>query len=145
MLDNYYHESNRMMRSKGKSLHGRGNHFDFWQVHRSQKETENRQQMDEIDACNARIRQLEKQLSMKQENIMLIQANLQSYESKIQRMEQESSNQQSQAELNQRQIHRLNEEIDQLKLNNTGLRLENEYDIVTSIYNQFVASKTDSN
>lgn len=64
---------------------------------------------------------------MKQENLVLMQANIQSYESKIQRIEQESSKQQSQAELNQRQNQRLNEEIDQLKLNNTALRLENEY------------------
>lgn len=96
------------------------------QVHRSQKETENRHQLDEMDAANARVKQLEKQLSIKQENLMLMQANLQAYESKMQRLEQESSKQQSQAEMNQRQNHRLSEEIDQIKLNNTALRIENE-------------------
>ena len=110
-------------------------------MHRSQKETENRHQLDEIDAANARVKQLEKQLSIKQENLMLMQANLQAYESKMQRLEQESSKQQSQAEMNQRQNHRLSEEIDQIKLNNTALRIENEYVIFTSISNEWFYPK----
>ena len=83
--------------------------------------------MDEIDAGNARIQQLENQLSTKQESLKLMQANLHSYEAKIATLEHDSSDKQSQIELNKRQNLRLNEEIDQVNANNSALRRENEY------------------
>ncbi|XP_032794482.2 centrosomal protein of 135 kDa isoform X1 [Daphnia magna] len=96
------------------------------QVIRAQGETEQRQLLDELDACKARINQLERQSSTKQDTITMLQNHIQTYENKIQMLERETGEKNSQVELNRRQNDRLVDEIDKAKIDNSSLRQENE-------------------
>lgn len=98
----------------------------FVKVHRAQGDTEQRQLLDELDACKARINQLERQSSTKQETITMLQNHIQTYENKIQMLERETGEKNSQVELNRRQNDRLADEIDKAKIDNSSLRQENE-------------------
>lgn len=82
--------------------------------------------MDQVDASNARIVQLEKQLSIKQEIVTQLQASVKTYETKIRLLEQDEGDKQSQVELNRRQNVRLMTDLDQAKIDNNSLRQENE-------------------
>lgn len=79
-----------------------------------------------MDASNARIVQLEKQLSIKQEIVTQLQASVKTYETKIRLLEQDEGDKQSQVELNRRQNVRLMTDLDQAKIDNNSLRQENE-------------------
>ncbi|KAI9560410.1 hypothetical protein GHT06_014427 [Daphnia sinensis] len=96
------------------------------QVARAQGETEQRQLLDELDACKARINQLERQSSTKQDTITMLQNHIQTYENKIHTLERETGEKNSQVELNRRQNDRLVDELDKAKIDNSSLRQENE-------------------
>lgn len=101
--------------------------MNFFQVQRAQGETEQRQLLDELDACKARINQLERQSTTKQDTITMLQNHISTYENKIHMLEKETGDKTSQVELNRRQNERLAGEIDQAKIDNSSLRQENEY------------------
>jgi len=101
--------------------------MNFFQVQRAQGETEQRQLLDELDASKARINQLERQATTKQDTITMLQNHISTYENKIHMLEKETGDKTSQVELNRRQNERLAGEIDQAKIDNSSLRQENEY------------------
>ena len=100
--------------------------FPYLKVQKSQGDTERRQVMDELDSCKARIAQLERQSSTKQDTITMLQSNIQTYENKIQNLEKENDEKKSQVDLNRRTNDRLASEIDKAKIDNASLRQENE-------------------
>ena len=101
--------------------------MNFFQVQRAQGETEQRQLLDELDASKARINQLERQATTKQDTITMLQNHISTYENKIHMLEKETGDKTSQVALNRRQNERLAGEIDQAKIDNSSLRQENEY------------------
>lgn len=100
-------------------------HVSF-QVLKANGETDKRRLEDELDSLRARVMQLERQSSTKQETISMLQSTVQTYESKIQILEKEISDKSSQVEMSRRTNDRCNLEIDKANLENSSLRQENE-------------------